>query len=350
MQENNEFVAFQLWDASEKLVAHYGEIDKLPLIFRQKTIENFSEDEFRNIYRKNDLGSVRVIVKNNNPLFQGSKGVARGCAVFLGLIPHFKQVEKNHRQHFDSVIKRFAHNLVKFQTRFKGNFSRLISDKARSRPFEELKDEVKRRIESNTDIAAEDVCQISHRAGDLDAQIEMLRVVSGYADSAPEDTIKADLRKTIFRLSNPFFDEFTKRNISIRIDISLAETRETKVAIKPGLFNAAVWQLLDNASKYAVDGEEIQISAKLDETPQKLEIAMISVCIDDDEKDLVFLENYKGRNAGSKAESGIGLFIVKKALSLMGAKINVANEGFVSNKNGFKYCRHRFTIEFQRMP
>lgn len=346
MEENNEIIVFQLWDLNGKIIAQHGEIEKLPTIFSKKINENFHSNGLRNVYRKNEVGSVRLIVGDDNQSFQGTRGVTRGCAIFLNLIPYFKQNEKSHRQHFDSIIRRFAHNLIKFQTRFKGNFDRLISDNARSRPFAELKKEVKRRIESNTDIAAEDVCQISHRAVDLDAQIETLRIISGYADTPLDSTVKVDLQKTIFRLANPFFDEFKKRNIEININIPPVKSGTDKVLIDPGLFNAAVWQLLDNASKYALDGEKIEITSKLNENPKKLEFSMTSVCINDDEKDLIFLEGYKGRNAGKKAEHGIGLFIVKKALNLMASKIHVDNGCFVSNSDNFKYCRNKFIIEF----
>lgn len=347
MDKNNKTIFFQLWDMADKEVASLGEIGKLPLIFQQKIRENFREGNLRNIFRKNSNGSVRLVIMGDNPLFQGVKGVTRICEVYLSLIPSLKKVGDSHRNRFDSIIKRFAHNLVKFQTRFKGNFGRLISDGARSRPFSEFKEEVKRRIIANTDLAAVDVCQISHRASDLDAQIETLRVISGYADTLIDSSIiRADLKKTIFRLTNPFFDEFKKRNIEIIITIPQIKHGDEKVSVEPGLFNAAMWQLLDNASKYALSGENIEITAKLDETPKKLEIKMVSICIDNDEKDKIFLEGSKGRNAGNKAEHGIGLFITRKALALMGAKIYVVNGDFVSDSQGFKYCKNNFTIEF----
>ena len=347
MPENDDVVAFQLWDANGKQVVSTGEFQRLPLSFQQRPTENFHESKLRNIYRKKDIGAVRIVTHENDPLFQGTKGVARACAVYLSLIPRFRQIEINQRQHFDSIIKRFTHNLIKFQTRFKGNFNRLISDNARSRPFNELQKEVKARIEGNTSIAAQDVCQMSHRAVDLDAQIDTLRVISGFADSArAESPIRVKLQQTIFRLSNPFIDELNRKSISLIVNIPSATSGEEKVLVAPGLFNAAIWQLLDNASKYALDGTQINITAELRSRPQKLVIAMTSVCVDEDEKEKIFLEGYRGRNAGNKAENGIGLFIVRKALGLMGARVHFENEGFVEEKNGFKYCKNKFTIEF----
>lgn len=349
MELNDDIVAFELWDKTGKLVADFGEINKLPKNFQLQVTENFREGELRNIYRNTDDGAVRLIVNTNSSFFQGTKGVARACQIYLSLIPKFKQIQNKERNYYDTLLRRFAHNLVKFQTRFKGNFSRLISDAARSRPFSELKDEVKRRIEQDTDRAAEDVAQMSHRAVDLDAQIDTLRIIAGYADSPdPSNKIGVSLQKTIFRLINPFVEELQKRNIKFIISIPQVNNNTEKVLVDPGLFNAAIWQLLDNASKYVKDNTEITISASLNTNPQTLELSMISVCIDKDEEELIFLEGKKGRHAGQKGEHGIGLYIVKKALGLMGAKISVKNEGIEDQHEGFQYCKNKFVIEFSR--
>jgi signal transduction histidine kinase len=350
MKENEKILAFELWDSTGKSVAkYYEDITKLPLCFQQKIMDNYTEDGIRNIYRNTESGSVRLIVKDDNPLFQGTKLVTRSCSVYLSLIPRFKQIESSSRQHFDSIIKRFAHNLIKFQIRFKNNFSRLISDTARSRPFSEFQDEVKRRIESNTNIAAQDVCQMSHRAFDLDAQIDTLRVISGYADPIKsDDKIKVDLQKAIFRLTNPFIEELRKKNIEINVNIPAMKTGVEKVIVAPGLFNSAIWQLLDNASKYVLNDTNININAVLDKNPKKLEFSMISIRIDEDEKETIFLEGQKGRHAGNKGENGIGLFIVRKALGLMNSKIYIEIGESEGIHNGFEYCKNKFIIEFNK--
>lgn len=340
-------VFFRLRDTTERVVAEYGEERGLPASFPLRPGENFVEAGLRQIYRKTDEGSVRLVVKETSPLFIGNSARARACAVYLSLIPKLRQVERSQRQHFDSIIRRFAHNLIKLQTRFKGNFNRLISDAARSRPFSELQDEVKRRIESNTLMAAQDVCQMSHRAVDLDAQIETLRIISGFAESAaPSSPIKVNLQKTIHRLANPFVNELREKGVEINVNIPSTVSGDEKVMVVPELFNVAIWQLLDNASKYTLKDMPINIGAVLDSRPQILEITMTSVCIDNDELESIFLEGYKGHHSGKKAGNGIGMFIVKKALGLMNAKISVRNESFEEERDGFKYCKHKFLIEF----
>jgi len=338
---------FQLWNPAGRMVASYLDANKLPPVFKARIIENYTEAGFRNIYRKNEMGSVRIVVKETDPLFIGPRARVLVSEIYLSLIPKFKQIETSSRQHYDSIIRRFAHNLIKFQARFKGNFIRLISDTARARPYNEFRTEVEKRILANTAVAAQDVCQMSHRAVDLDAQIETLRIISGYAEASDGDSrIKEDIQKTIFRISNPFIEEFKEKGINIVINIPSAKSGEEKVLIEPSLFNAAIWQLLDNASKYALSGTDITINANMVAHPQKIYFEMISVCIEEDETEQIFLEGYKGRNSGNKGESGIGLYIVRKALGLMKARISVINAGKVCEDHGFSYCKHKFVIEF----
>lgn len=74
---------------------------------------------------------------------------------------------------------------------------------------------------------------------------------------------------------------------------------------------------------------------------------MVSLCIDEDELESIFLENKKGRHVHDTESTGIGLYIVRKALSYMGAKIHVTNDGFYDEREGSKYCTHTFVITFK---
>jgi len=347
MTENEPVLRFQLWNPAGKLIASYIDLEKLPQVYGIRVTENYTAEGWRNVYRKNELGGVRIIARESDPMFAGSRGRLLACEIYLSLIPKFRQVETSCRQHYDSIIRRFAHNLIKFQARFKGNFSRLISDTARARPYEEFRVEVEKRIKANTAVAAHDVCQMSNRAVDLDAQIDTLRIISGYAENGSSDTkIKVDIQKAIYRLTNPFLEEFKEKGIGVIIDIPAARTGEEKILLEPNLFNAAIWQLLDNASKYTLSKTNLTIRASITGKPQQLFIEMTSVCIEKDELELIFLEGTKGKHSGTKGESGIGLYIVRKALGIMGAKIFVVNDGPVCEEKGFSYCKHKFVIEF----
>ncbi len=349
-QDKDGVTFYELRDKKGSIVAQSGQLDILPESFSIRAQENFSEKGFKNAYREDVNGSVQIIFNEKNELFQGRKAIQRACYVYLSLIPKFKKIELSQRQSFDAIIKRFSHNLIKFQKRFKGNFNRLISDKARARPYVEFKEEVQRRIEENVSVAADDICQMSHRAIDLDAQIETLRIIGGYADHTGT-LLPADIERAMYRLINPFIDELKARNIDVVVKIK--DAKNNKVSVVHSLFNASIWQLFDNACKYTLKDTSIEVTASLKSTPPKMRISMTSVSIEEDEKEIIFLENRQGRNVkknsdsnSSKNGTGIGLFIVRKALRFTKAKISVKNNGFVKKSEGIPYSKHTFVIEF----
>jgi signal transduction histidine kinase len=351
-QNNDGILYYELRDEKGTVVARNGQLDILPNRFSTSPHDNFSEKGLRNIYRENSKGSIHLITDSNNDLFTGNKWIQRVCVVYLSLIPKFKQTEISQRQSFDAIIRRFAHNLIKFQKRFKDNFDRLISEKSRARPYLEFKDEVKRRIEENVSSAANDVCQMSHRALDLDAQIETLRIIGGYADNTGT-FLPTNIKKAMYRLTNPFVDELKENNIIIDVKIDNNSSAINKINIIHSLFNASIWQIFDNICKYTLHDTIIEITADLDSKNKRMIIEMISVSIEEDELETIFLENRQGKNVKQKDKSGIaqdgtgiGLFIVKKALGFMKANIKVTNKGFVKEENGYPYSKHAFEIEF----
>jgi hypothetical protein len=180
---NNDLTFLEIRDFNGKILLKDGDENCLPKDFLSAPIENLSVGRLKQAFRQNENGSVRLIFNKDNELFQGSRSIQRACFIYLSLIPKVKQIELSQRQSFEAIMRRFAHNLSKFQSRFKDSFFRLVPDGFRGKPFEDLKKEVKSRIESDIDAASYDVCQMSHRATDLDAQIETLRIISGFTDN-----------------------------------------------------------------------------------------------------------------------------------------------------------------------
>lgn len=351
-QDVNEILYLELKDSNDVIIARYGQLSSFPDKFSISPLDNFTLAGLRNIYRNNTNGSIHLIVDANNEYFQGNKGIERACIIYFSLIPKFKQIEISQKQSFDAIIRRFSHNLINFQKRFKDNFSRLISDKSVARPYEEFKNEVERRIKDNTSIAADDICQMSHRAKDLDAQIETLRIISGYADNSGS-FLPTNIKKALYRLTNPFVDELKKRNIRINIDIDDDYSANHKVKIVHSLFNASIWHIFDNANKYALKDSVIEIRADLESKPKQIIIVMSSLKIEEHEKEIIFLENRQGKNINKNEEKlitndgvGIGLFIVRKALKYMNAKIYVEPGAFIKEEDGYPYHKNTFVINF----
>lgn len=350
-ERDDEILFLEIDDPSGRNIARVGNLKLFPEDFSLRKEENFTLNGYRNIYRCDERGCVRLIVLEKANAFKGSRARALAVEVYFSLIPKFRQIAGSQKQSSDAVVKRFAHNLIKFQTRFKAPFDKLMSDKAGGRPFSEMRSEIQKQIEQNTNSAAEEVATLSLRATDLDAQIETLRVLAGYADNTGT-FLWSNLKKAMYRLSNPFIAELEKKGVRINNNILDDEVHVPKVRVVHGLFNVSIWQIFDNTCKYILPGTTIEISMDY-ATPKKLLISMISVTIEENELEHIFLEGRRGQNVKKVKEtedekgSGIGLHIVRKALHFMKAKITVSNDGFVKNVDNIPYSKHTFTIEFE---
>jgi signal transduction histidine kinase len=75
---------------------------------------------------------------------------------------------------------------------------------------------------------------------------------------------------------------------------------------------------------------------------------MVSISIDPDEEEAIFIENIRGKNVKDSDGTGIGMYIAKKALKFMKANIYARNNGHLCEIEGIKYSRNVFTIEFSK--
>lgn len=352
MEIGKDEILYQLYDTEGKLISESLKIKDLPEELSAKK-ENCVFENYKNVYRSNELGAVRLVFHVQNPELQGTKAAQRACKVYLSLVSKFKQLEHSCKQKSDVQIRRFSHNLIKFQSRFKGNFSRLIPDKARSLPYDEFKAEVQQRISNNISSAAHDVAQMSNRAVDLDAQIETLRILCGFTGQE-QRMYKVNLNKAMHRITNAFLDELSKKDIRVLFNIKGSIEDQEKVPVIHSYFNVAIWQLFDNISKYTLPKTDINLTANLESNPKTMSISMTSVCIDEDELEVIFRENRQGRNVNNEQNTGlgkdgmgIGMFVVRKALRLMGAKIEAVNSGFFKEEKNHRYCNQCFLITFK---
>src|SRR3989344_6564142 len=96
-QDNDGIVFFELKDEKGSVVARQGKLEALPEKFSLNSQENFSEQGLRNAFRKNDNGSIHLILTDSHELFQGRKSIQRACDIYLSLIPKFKQVALSQR-------------------------------------------------------------------------------------------------------------------------------------------------------------------------------------------------------------------------------------------------------------
>lgn len=116
-------------------------------------------------------------------------------------------------------------------------------------------------------------------------------------------------------------------NVIITCDDGHIETDEK-------LLRSIVANLLTNAMKYSPGKDRVYISVKMLGTELQIDVRDEGIGIPEDELDRVFEPFLRGKAAATIAGTGLGLSITKKAVELLGGKINV--ESNVSEGTIFK--------------
>lgn len=342
-------IYYEIRNTADKILA--GDIENCPVLnlFTGKECENIQVGKNRNVYRKVSDGSVRIVITDDDAICRSNRQRELMINVYLSLLPSFKEIERRNRQYFDWILGRFTHNLIKIQSSLKSQLQRLASDSAKAQSnYSSFKNEVERRIKGNTSSAAEDLCQVSNRLVDLDAQITGLRVISGLAEKIKPSYVNANINTLLSRLTHPFAKDFSKLNVTIVNKVPNDTADKNKIRIDWQLFNFAMWHFFDNATKYTHPNSEIVFTASLQEKDIKtLRCEMLSLKIEKEESDKIYMEKYRGVNAKKIQGEGIGMFMTKKALNLMKATIEVQpDHSTCIDHNGSVYCKNTWIFTF----
>lgn len=316
--------------------------------FLGKEAENLRMKNARNVYRSSPQGSVRLIVSGDSELQKSNRTVSRIADVYLSLLPEFKKIKQSQRQHFDLIIKRFIHNLVEIQKRLKSSLEKLAPDSVREGHYEDLVKKIEENITKDPHDSSDKIGQIVQRTTDFDAQVAGLRVISGLAEEISPSIIRINILNALFRFEQPYERDFEKKGVNFKIVIDAELAEKNRIPLDPSLLNVVFSQFFNNAVKYVRPDTNMTASAEFANGQCLLRIEMQSTCIDEDEVEKIFEENYKGRHSGDDAGDGIGMFTVRRALKIMGAHIKVLpDSGTTMNVNGRRYCQNIFIFEFK---
>ena len=340
---------FELQDNQGKVIfstlKNYPEIEKIDTAIR----ENRNLGKVWYLYKESaDLITKIICTERDAESLASTRRRALTLEIFSSLTPQLRSIEISQRQHFNAIIQRFIHNLVNVNKKLKGSLQSLASEKAKDSESEKkFIIEVIRRIENNTHNAARIISQVSKRTAELDSQITGLRLISGFSEGLRASLINIDLRQAINRFILDFNDELEKTKSTVELKISSG----IKVRIDYDLLKFAFSQFFDNSSKYILPNSPLILSIHKDTLKDiTIECKMISLRICEDETNNIFFENTRGKEAQKYVEgNGLGMFMIRKALKLMGGSIYVeCNNTKIITDNKKEFGENKFFIKINK--
>lgn len=334
---------YELLDTSDaQLASNFPSCPEAALF--QGLTETLRKSNASYIYRKYDDGVVRIIATGDDVRYLASSRNATATAEayhqLIFLMSKLKEV-------YSKQYRILSHNLVTTHSMLQDIIGTLVPEYEVSftKKHSEQVEIVKKTISKDLVEAAKSVLSASKRIVDMQAQIQGFKILSGESEL---ELGSHNISKVLEYITPPFYESFHERGIYVKFNLDKEAAEANKLEIDFKVLNVAIHHLLNNAQKYTKENTQVDIN--YDSSKKILVFSMKSVRIDEDELGFVFDLGFSGRNAknaGSEGD-GIGMYMVKKALDLIGAKILIQPDYSTDEHYSTTwYTKNKFMIFFQ---
>ncbi len=298
-----------------------GDINK----FKDK--KNCKKEKYLRSYYKEEKEFNVWIVSEDKDLYKSNKLFNKTCKTYLPII---NGLYKDYSMNLLAGI----HTIVTIQAKMSQKIEPFIKGATKGKQEERIRT-VKNTMKDKTpEKVAGLVCFLSKRIEELNVHLESLKIIEG-SRKQKTNVEKYFLYSVLLNVYDPFKQSFNDKNIRVvfnRIDKSQELSLDYKI------FNLVFHHIFDNASKYSKKNDTIHFIFSSD---NKLIIQMHSLTIENSEQ--VFLRGVSGGNVGGLAGDGIGMFVIKKGLQVMGMNIDIKDDGVL--KNSPAYSKNKFIID-----
>lgn len=281
---------------------------------------------------KGDVG-VWVVVENESDLLKSSK-------LFKKTFDIYRSIAANIWENQQRQVKAYMHILSTIQGQMRQKIEVFASDQLfYGEKYADSVDNISNIVEGNKESAADLICYMHQRVADMRAHLLGAEVIH-VGEEYQVKQARVSLKRAILNQSTPFLKDLEKMGIRIRFYFG----EENEVEVDKNMFSLVMYNFFSNAVKYAKRDSEIRLHYS--ETQESLDVSMISLKMERGEIASLFNETARGIHATSIPGSGIGLFVLQKALGLMGKEpmfidpdytVNILEGGMVYNENHFKF-------------
>ncbi|WP_020602117.1 PAS domain-containing sensor histidine kinase [Spirosoma spitsbergense] len=101
---------------------------------------------------------------------------------------------------------------------------------------------------------------------------------------------------------------------------------EPAILLDGQMLKSILINLLVNASKYSANDKEIELTTRVEGDQLWLTVRDEGIGIPDEDKDRLFINFFRARNANHVAGTGLGLYVVKRYVDLLGGKVTFTSQ------------------------
>ncbi len=309
--------------------------------FKKNKNSSDKKNNIRSGYKIDDNISVWLIAQDERDFIVSSKR-------FKILIDAYLSASKMFLPYYIDKIKAHSHTLRTLQGQMKSKLEGFATPKNfRASKFKEQKGKISKIISENMHGAAELICYLNKRIGEIEAHIEGFDLL--YIDDFIKDikTKQVNIKKVLQNIIAPFLDDFTAKGVRVSFYIKDDYAENNNIFLNYKMFNLALFHFFDNAVKYIKNYSVLDVYFEVIEDIPQIKFKMMSCRIEKEEIDKICNDGYSGINiTPSDAGSGIGMFVMQKSLESMGMSISVEpNYACSENDDIYQYIENTFIIK-----
>lgn len=252
---------------------------------------------------------------------------------------------KDQKQVQDILIKQtniLIHNLISLNAHNIQEIYNIIPQESLSNSIANKKQVIKNVIKSNPDKAALAILKLMKN--NIAMKTEFSVFAKLFEDNPKLNMKNHTIHRVLMNILYSFFPDFTDKQVEVKVHYSMAKAYFDYESIYVVFFH-----LIENSTKYIQNNSQFNI--EFNEYINEVEVIfdMISLKINDNEKEKIFEEGYSGEFAikNEKEGKGIGMSRVKKLLELNNAEVQLnVNYTYKSNHNDFE--NNRFIIKLKK--
>ncbi|MEK7180889.1 MAG: ATP-binding protein [Patescibacteria group bacterium] len=222
------------------------------------------------------------------------------------------------QEYFIQQIKAHSHTLKKLQGQLKQKSEALVENPmlAAQVDYSHQRNIVADKIKKNPEAAADVFIYLQKRIFEVEAHISSFEILH-MGEELQLDVRPHNIRRLILNILHAFQDRFDEYHVrrTFKFEDDMAESKKIRLDYK--IINTAFYNFFDNAVKYVKPYSEMVFCFDVDEGNYfKLRVKMKSLRIEKDEIQRLWELGYRGKNAKQIDGSGVGMYVIKKALRM----------------------------------
>lgn len=249
--------------------------------------------------------SVWVVVKDESDLLNSSK-------LFNKTFSLYKTVALGVWEYHKKQINAHKHTLETIQGQIRQKIETFADDKEfYGDTYSDSVDNISILVVRDKWQASDLICYIHKRIIDMRAHLLGVEIIhaSGHYETKPA---LVSLKRAILNQCTPFIDELEKNKVVLKFYFN----DECEIEVDKNMFSLIMYNFFSNAVKYTKFESELRLNYSNEE--KSLDISMISLRMERSELTDLHKEGIRGKHSKNIPGNGIGLFVIARALDLMG--------------------------------